>query len=203
MDGVRDRGSGIRDEVAKDSGSRVPDPGSPNWDNMALVGRIARPHGLRGDVVVNPETDFVEQRFRPGATVWTRVAGRDEELTIVSARVVGGRPVLGFEGWSTIEAVERLAGRELRVPEEALQPLEPGRYYEHELVGCLVRTGTGDTVGKVVRVESGAGVSRLVIDGAGGEILVPLAAHICVEIDVAARTIRIEPPDGLLELNAK
>jgi 16S rRNA processing protein RimM len=170
---------------------------------MALVGRIARPHGLRGDVVVNPETDFVAERFRPGATVWTRRAGRDEELTIVSARVAGGRPVIGFDGLSTIEAVEGLAGLELRVPEEALQPLEPGRYYEHELVGCVVRTGRGDTVGTVVRVESGAGASRLVVNGAGGEILVPLAAHICVDIDVAARTIRIEPPEGLLELNAR
>ena len=42
---------------------------------MVLVGRVARPHGLRGHVVVNPETDFVEERFRPGATLWTRSAG--------------------------------------------------------------------------------------------------------------------------------
>ena len=54
---------------------------------MVLVGRIARPHGLRGQVVVNPETDFVEERFRPGERLWTRTGGREETLTIESARV--------------------------------------------------------------------------------------------------------------------
>ena len=171
------------------------------WDEMAVVGRVARPHGLRGDVVVNPETDFIAERFRPGATLWTRAAGREEQLTIASARVQNGRPVIGFEGLSSIEAVERLAGLELRVPETSLQPLEPGRYYEHQLVGCAVDTANGEAVGTVVRVESGAGGSRLVIDGPRGEILVPLAAEICVDVDVTARRIRIEPPEGLLELN--
>jgi 16S rRNA processing protein RimM len=168
---------------------------------MAVVGRVARPHGLRGDVVVNPETDFVAERFRPGATVWTRAGGREEELTIASARMQNGRPVVGFEGLSSIDAVERLAGVELRVPEASLQPLEPGRYYEHQLVGCSVETAAGATVGSVVRVESGVGGSRLVVEGARGEVLVPLAVDICVEIDVGARRIRIAPPEGLLELN--
>jgi 16S rRNA processing protein RimM len=168
---------------------------------MAVVGRVARPHGLRGDVVINPETDFAETRFRPGATVWTRSAGRDEALTIASARFQNGRPVVGFEGLSSIDAVERLAGLELRVPEEALQPLEAGQYYAHQLVGCSVETTQGIAVGSVTTVETGAGGSRLVVDGARGEILVPLAVEICVSIDVAGRKIRIEPPEGLLELN--
>lgn len=168
---------------------------------MVLVGRIAKPHGLRGQVAVNPETDFVDERFRPGAAVWTRTEGRQEPLTIVSARVQNGRPVIAFEGRSRREDVEPLAGLELRVPEETLQPLEPGRYYEHQLVGCTVQTGHRATLGPVVRVEGGAGGSRLVVDGPNGEILIPLAVDICVDIDVTARRIRIEPPEGLLELN--
>jgi 16S rRNA processing protein RimM len=151
--------------------------------------------------MVTPETDFIAERFRPGATVWTRWAGRDEQLTIASARVQNGRPVIGFEGLLSIEAVERLAGLELRVPEASLQPLGPGRYYEHQLVGCAVEDAEGGGVGTVVRVESGGGSSRLVVQGARGEILVPLAVGICVEIDVGGRTIRIDPPEGLLELN--
>ena len=77
---------------------------------MVLVGRVARPHGLRGQVVVTPETDFVEERFRTGATFWTRSDRGDETLTVSSARVQNGRPVIGFEGFATIEDVERLAG---------------------------------------------------------------------------------------------
>jgi ribosomal 30S subunit maturation factor RimM len=55
----------------------------------------------------------------------------------------------------------------------------------------------------VRRVEGGAGASVLTVEGPDGEVLVPLAAEICVEVDVAARRIRIDPPEGLLELNQK
>jgi 16S rRNA processing protein RimM len=168
---------------------------------MATVGRVAKPHGLRGDVVVNPETDFVAERFRPGARVWTRSADGEQQLTIASARVQNGRPVVAFEGLSDIDAAQRLAGLELRVPEESLQPLRPGHYYAHQLVGCAVETVAGDPVGMVVRVDRGAGGSQLVVEGPRGEILVPLVGNICVGIDVVARTIRIQPPEGLLELN--
>ena len=172
-----------------------------HWDEMVLVGRIARPHGIRGQVVINPETDFVDERFRAGVTMHTRGASGDETLTIATARIHGGRPVVAFEGFTRIEEVERLAGQELRVPEEELQALEPGRFYHHQLVGCDVETIAGEAVGRVGRVEGGAGGSRLVVSGPRGEILVPLAAEICVEIDVAAKRIRIDPPDGLLDLN--
>jgi 16S rRNA processing protein RimM len=172
-----------------------------NWDDMVLVGRVARTHGLRGDVIVHPETDFVAERFRVGATMWTRASGRDEEVTIVAVRLQNGRPVVAFEGFSSIDAAARLAGQELRVPEAALQPLTPGRYYEHQLVGCAVETVDGDQVGVVGRVDSGVGGSRLVVEGARGEVLIPLAEYVCRDIDTAARRIRIDPPDGLLELN--
>jgi 16S rRNA processing protein RimM len=174
---------------------------SLEWDAMILVGRIARPHGIRGQVVVNPETDFVEERFSPGATFWTRASGGPEQLTVTSARVQNGRPVVAFEGFASIDDVERLAGLELRVPEEALTPLEAGTYYHHQLVGCVVQTAAGDRVGEVVRVDGGSGGSLLVVDGSRGEVLIPLATDICVDVDVRGRQITIEPPAGLLELN--
>ena len=173
---------------------------------MAVVGRIARTHGLRGQVLVNPETDFAEERFRVGASVWTRSARGDEQLTISSSRLQNGRPVIAFEGMASIEEVERLAGLELRVPEEALQPLEPGRYYEHQLVGCEVEVVSGARVGamkigRVTKVEGGPGGSRFVVEGERGEILIPFAADICVSVDVEAKKIQIDPPEGLLDLN--
>jgi 16S rRNA processing protein RimM len=173
------------------------------WDQMVLVGRIGRPHGLRGQVVVAPETDFVEERFRRGATMWTRSDRGEELLTVSSARVQNGRAVIGFDGFAAIDDVERLAGLELRVPEDTLLPLADGAYYVHDLVGCVVETTSGERVGEVSRVEGGAGASVLSIGGARGEVLVPLAADICVEVDIAGRRIRIDPPDGLLELNEK
>jgi 16S rRNA processing protein RimM len=172
-----------------------------DWDAMILVGRIARPHGIRGQVVVNPETDFVEERFAPGATFWARTGSGAEQLTVTSSRVQNGRPVVGFEGFATVADVERLAGLELRVPEETLKALEPGTYYHHQLAGCAVRTAAGEDVGRVVRVDGGSAGSLLAVAGARGEVLIPLAAEICVGIDVERRLITIEPPEGLLELN--
>ena len=174
-----------------------------DWEQMVLVGRIARPHGLRGHVVVNPETDFVDERFVSGATMWTRSDHGEEPLTISSARVQNGRPVVGFAGFASIDDVERLSGLELRVPQESLQSLEDGAYYQHQLVGCSVKTVGGDQVGDVVRVDGGAGGSLLAIKSTRGEVLVPFAQHICVEVDVAARRIVIDPPEGLLELNER
>ena len=171
------------------------------WDDMVLVGRIGRPHGIRGQVVVNPETDFVEERFREGAVFWTRTARGDEPLTIDSVRIQGGRPIVGFEGCATIDDVEPLAGLELRVPETELQPLEAGRFYHHDLIGCMVETTAGEPVGAVERVEGGSGGSRLIVGGRRGEIQIPLAADICVDIDPPGKRIRIDPPEGLLELN--
>jgi 16S rRNA processing protein RimM len=174
----------------------------PNWDDMVLVGRVARPHGIRGQVIVNPETDFVDDRFRAGATFWTRSARGEEQLTVTSARVQNGRPVIGLEGFSSIEDVQRLAGLELRVPEGELQPLESGMYYHHQLIGCAVETVAGERVGEVVRVNGGAAGSLLEVAGPRGEVLIPLAVEICVEIDVEQKRIRIAPPEGLLDVNA-
>jgi 16S rRNA processing protein RimM len=175
----------------------------PAWEDMVLIGRVARPHGLKGHVFVNPETDFLEERFAPGSRMWTRRAGGVEPLTVAAARIQGGRPVVGFEGYERIEDVEPFAGCELRIPESELQPLAPGQYYEHQLSGCLVETVGGGRVGTVLKVEGGLAGSCLVVSGDRGEVLIPFVAAICPEVDVEAKRIRIDPPDGLLELNAK
>jgi 16S rRNA processing protein RimM len=173
----------------------------PAWEDMVLVGRVTRAHGLRGHVVVSPETDFVAERFHNGAELWARVDGRQLPLVVADARVEGRRPIVAFQGCMSVEAAEALSGAELRVPESDLQPLPEGSYYLHQLVGCRVETVEGAPVGTVTRVEGGAGAAVLAIDGATGEVLVPLAQEICVGIDVGARLIRVRMLEGLLELN--
>lgn len=170
---------------------------------MVLVGRIARTHGIRGQVIVTPETDFVEERFATGASFQTRSATGEETLTVTASRLQNGRPVIGLEGFDTIDAVERLVGQELRVPPDALASLDAHTYYHHDLIGCVVETVTGARVGEVTGVQGGAAGSLLVIAGQRGEILVPLARDICVSVDVPAKRIAIQPPEGLLDLNEK
>jgi 16S rRNA processing protein RimM len=173
------------------------------WDEMAVVGWIARAHGIRGQVIVKLETDFPEGRFRPGARLFLNRAGAVEPLTVTTVRFQGERPVIGLHGVGDMNAADALAGFELRVPVEWLAPLPEGMFYRHDLVGCGVETRAGEQVGVVKDVEGTMRGSRLVVDTAGGDVLVPLALEICTTIDPPRRRIVIEPPDGLLELNAR
>jgi 16S rRNA processing protein RimM len=174
-----------------------------DWDSMALVGRIARAHGVKGQVIADAETDFPGERFRPGAELFVNRAGVVAPITVTTVRFHRGRPVIGISGVDDMNAASSLAGLELRVPVERLAPLPPGTYYRHDLVGCRVETRAGQQVGIVRGVEGDAGGSRLVVAGAGGDVLVPLALEICTTIDPAGRRIVIAPPDGLLDLNAR
>jgi len=171
------------------------------WDAMVVVGRVARTHGLRGQVIVNPETDFLEERFREGAVLYARRQTVTQPITVTAVRFHLGRPILTLEGVASIEDAEGLAGAELRVPAEALQELPADQFYCHDLVGCQVRTTTGRDLGTVTAVEGLRGGSYLVVRRGRTEVLVPLAADICIEIDARGRNIVIEPPEGLLDLN--
>lgn len=174
-----------------------------NWEDMAVVGRIARAHGIRGQVIVNLETDFPETRFQPDAELFIERGGQLEALRLTTVRFQHERPVIGIHGVETMNDAEALAGYELRVPADRLAPLPGGTFYRHHLIGCRVETRSGQPVGAVSDVEGTAAGSRLVIDGPRGEILIPLATAICTTIDVEAKRIVIEPPEGLLDLNAK
>jgi len=171
------------------------------WDDMALVGRIARAHGNRGQVIIDPATDFPEERFKAGSVLHIRRGDAAEPVKVEHVRFHRGRPIVGFAGIETMDEAEALAGIELRVGTEALQPLPAGSYYHHDLIGCAVETPRGGKVGRVRAVEGDAAGSRLVVESTHGDVLIPIAEGICVEIDVTAGRIVVAPPEGLLDLN--
>ena len=172
------------------------------WEEMVVVGRVARAHGNQGRVIVNPETDFLEQRFRKGSKVRARFDHEVRELQIADVRFQSGRPIIAFEGVVTMDAAEALTDMELRVPVTALSELPAGAYYQHDLVGCDVTTVGGRSVGMVAAVRGTHGAYRLVVMASvGEEIDVPLVDAICVQIDLTDHAIVIDPPNGLLELN--
>ena len=170
---------------------------------MALVGRIARAHGIRGQVIVNPETDFPDERFQPGAELFIERGGTVETLTVTTARFHRARPVIGIAGVETMNEAAPLAGQELRVPLDRLTALPAGTFYRHDLIGCRVETADGRAVGIVRDVEGTLTGSRLVVDGDRGEVLIPLVSAICTAVDAASKRIVIDPPDGLIEANAR
>ena len=169
---------------------------------MVVVGQVARAHGHRGQVIVDPQTDFPDERFKPGSILFARRDGAIEPVTVESVRFHRGRPILGLAGVDSMSAAEDLAGTELRIGPASLQPLPPGSFYHHDLRGCVVETAEGQRVGEVARVEGAGEGSRLVVNGRGGEVLIPLVDSICVSIDTADGRIVIDPPEGLLDANA-
>jgi 16S rRNA processing protein RimM len=173
------------------------------WDTLVVVARVARPHGLRGEVVLSAETDFPDERFRPGSQVLMQDDGAVRVLTVRSSRIYKGRPIVGFEGIDSIEQIEPFAGRELRIEPAELMALPPGCFYHHDLVGCRVETVEGDPIGTVTRVDGAGGASRLTVEGPSGEQLIPLVDEICRQIDPDGRRIVIAAPDGLLGLNQR
>lgn len=166
-----------------------------------LIGRVARAHGNRGEVIVNLETDFAEDRFQAGRIVQVGTVDRLVPRRIERVRFHQGRPIVAFEGVATMNDAEALAGTDLWMEAADLGPLPPETFYRHDLIGCEVRTASGDVVGEVIGVEGTLERSYLVVKGTRGDVLIPLAAPICVKVDPAARVIVIDPPDGLLELN--
>jgi 16S rRNA processing protein RimM len=174
-----------------------------SWDDAILIGVVARTHGNRGEVVVNPETDFPQDRFHKGAQLMARRKdGVDTTLEVVTMRMHQGRPVILFKGIASMNDAELLAGTELRVVEDDLdeQELEDGEYYHRDLIGCEVVTESGESIGEVASVDDGPGQARLVVRSRRNEVLIPLADAICT-VDIAAKRITVRPPEGLLEVN--
>ena len=169
-------------------------------DDRIQIGRVARSHGNKGQVIVNLDTDFPDERFTVGRKVFVGVSG--EPRTITSTRFHQGRPVIGLEGIETIDDADALAGAELKVLASELPALPEGTYYRHDLVGCRVQDTDGRIIGDVIAVEGPLEASRLVVTASHGEVLIPLVADICVEVAPSERRIKVNVPDGLIELNA-
>lgn len=168
-------------------------------EDLLLVGRVARAHGNKGQVIVNLETDFPEMRFRVGTPL---IVGREEEPREIEAvRFHHGRPVLSLRGIATMNDAEALAGAELKVLASDVPPLPSGVFYRHDLMGCEVRDASGRRIGRVTGVEGSLERSRLVVDGDRGEVLIPLVDEICTRVDPVERVIVVNPPPGLIDLN--
>jgi 16S rRNA processing protein RimM len=167
-----------------------------------VVGRVGRPHGLRGEVTVEVRTDDPDRRFAAGSSLATVPAERGP-LTVAGSRWHSGTLLVRFDGFDDRNGAEELRDALLAIDSEDLEPLGgPDDFYDHDLIGLQVVTAAGEPVGAVSDVLH-HGQDLLVIEGtgprSGAEILVPFVAAIVPEVDVAARRLVIDPPPGLLD----
>ncbi|MDE3137123.1 MAG: 16S rRNA processing protein RimM [Acidobacteriota bacterium] len=175
--------------------------------NEVSLARIVRPWGHRGEVRAAILTDFPERLLRLRRVLLGDGRGEPCAAIIRSCRLEPSRrfAVLHFEGCDSIDDARRLVNFYVQIPLAEREPPPPGSYYVGDLMGCEVVEPGGRVIGRVRDVqatgETTAGAPLVIVDTPEGELLVPLAAEICREIDLEKRRIVVALPAGLGDLN--
>jgi 16S rRNA processing protein RimM len=170
-----------------------------------VVGRVAKSHGIKGEIVVEVRTDEPEDRFAVGAVLRGHKPREQTVSTypVEAARDHSGRLLLRLEGVSDRTAADALRGTLFVIDSAELEPSDdPDEFYDHELEGLSVRLADGTEVGTVIEVLHSAAGELLSIRRAGdqsGELLVPFVAAIVTSVSVADGVALIDPPEGLLD----
>ncbi|GAB3501404.1 ribosome maturation factor RimM [Amycolatopsis cihanbeyliensis] len=170
-----------------------------------VVGRIAKAHGVRGELTVEVRTDSPELRFAPDSVLTARSrGGESRQLTVTAARQqTGGRLLVRFAEVPGRERADALRGLLLFADTAELPPIEdPDEFYDHQLEGLRVELTDGSTVGTVREVVHSPAGELLAVerDGKDGAVtLVPFVRAIVPEVDPVAGRVVLDPPEGLLE----
>jgi len=165
-----------------------------------VVGRIGRPHGVRGEVTIEVRTDDPDLRFVTGAVLLTEPASRGP-LTVTGARWHRDILLLTLEGLDSREVAETYRDTELLMPVADLPELEdPESYYDHQLVGLTALLIDGSVLGKISAVRHEGTELLVVRRNEGGEVLIPFVSAIVPTVDLPAGHVVVDPPEGLLEL---
>ena len=168
--------------------------------DTVVVGRIGRPHGVRGDVTVEVRTDDPDLRFVPGAVLRTDPADRGP-VTITGVHWHSGTLLLRLEGVDSRADAEAVRNTELLVDVADLPEIEdPDSYYDHQLVGLRARLPDGAVLGEVTAVRHEAQDLLVVRTSDGDEHLIPFVAAIVPSVDLDGGFLVVDPPEGLLEL---
>ena len=166
-----------------------------------VVGRIARPHGIRGEVVVEVTTDEPASRYVPGATLDTDPASAGP-LTVESVRPHQGRLIIAFDGVFDRDGADALRDVRLCVDSADLTPPDdPDEFHDHQLIGLRVESLDGDALGTVDRIDHAPSSDLIVLrKAAGGTALIPFVSQIVPTVDLGGGRILVDLPEGLLDL---
>lgn len=172
--------------------------------DFVVLARVRRPQGRWGELRVDVLTDFPEHIGQLRTAVLELPGGQRRRVDIESVRFVRDGAVIKTTAAGTIDEAAAMKGAELLVPRCDAWPLSPGHYYHFDLVGCDVRGKDGQKIGAVVGVkDAGAPLLEVSAVETGREILIPFSTGICYRIEPEHGEIWVDPPEGLLDLNAE
>jgi 16S rRNA processing protein RimM len=163
-----------------------------------VVGRIGRPHGVRGEVTVEVLTDEPERRFVVGTSIATEPADRGP-LVVAGRRWHKDILLIAFDGVTDRDVAEELRGTMLVIDSADVEPYDdPDEFHDHQLIGLAVETVAGDPVGEVTDVLH-HGQDLLVVRRKGAdEALIPFVKALVPEVDLEGGRLVVDPPEGLL-----
>jgi 16S rRNA processing protein RimM len=176
-------------------------PGSPSAGEPVVylaIGTLRRTHGIRGDLLLDVETDFPE-RLKPGTSIY--VGDKKQSLKITRRRSHNDGLILGFEGLSTAEQAARYRAQTVYVPAEDRPPLPEGEYYHHQVLGLKVVNETGTVLGVITEIiETGANDVYVVTDpDSAREILIPAIKQVLLDVNLDAGTMLVHLLPGLVD----
>jgi 16S rRNA processing protein RimM len=157
-----------------------------------LVGRIGRAHGILGEATIEVRTDEPDRRFSIGGTVQTDSNG---DLKIISGRVHNGILLLGFEGISDRNGIEKLRNTLLYADVDINESNDDeDEYHVMQLIGCTAILESGEAFGEVTDVINLPGQDLLAIKTAHGEQLIPFVHQLVPTVDIANKKVVVVPP---------
>ena len=161
-----------------------------------VVGRIGRAHGVQGEATIELRTDDPDIRFAVGQSV-TLADGRS--LKISGNRWHNQILLLSFSGINDRNQIEELRDQ-LLYAEVDTNITEPGEYHFQQLIGSQVVMPDGSNLGLVSEIVQLPGQDLLSVGSPKGEVLIPMVKQIIISIDVDKKIIKINPPEGLLDV---
>ena len=176
-------------------------PGSPSLGEPVYlaVGLLRKPHGLRGDLLLQVYSDFPE-RIRPGTTIF--VGDDHRPLKITRRRPHNDGLILGFEGIESAEQAGKYRATLAYVPSTDRPALPPGEYYHHEIIGLTVFDETGNELGRLTEIiQTGANDVYVVKPARGSDILLPALKEVILGVDLETQVMRVHLLPGLVDEN--
>ena len=161
-----------------------------------VVGRIGRAHGVLGEATVQVQTDDPDVRFKVGAKL---SLDNGKDLTIRSARWHNQILLLAFDGIIDRNQIEELRDQMISA-EVDITSLSPGEYHYQQLLGCQVFLQSDELIGEVDEIVKLPGQDLLSVAKNGKKVLIPMVKKIIISIDVTAKKIVVDPPEGLLDV---
>ncbi len=189
--------------AATPANGRAAEPMAPEQE-LLVVGRVVGVQGLKGELRINPMSDFPERFTRPGRRWLQRRGEPPQSLELLAGRQLPGRElyVVRFAGVDDRSAAEALVGRDLLVPATDRPKLANGEFHLLDLVGLEVRLeADGAVIGRVSDlIHAGNDLLEVELSEGGRRLLIPFVEPIVPRVELAEGWLSLTPPPGLLEL---